>query len=214
MAEMLKTVPLLFGLPTTAGAGWDAQHDADASRERRPASAKSADSQKKDLQRAEPHSLLSRALQSGGQRLLLRHFLAELDKLLSEQETVLRLLEQSRPWSLSVLNRQFYAIRSAAAGLGLRNLSQVAGRAEVLVNLLDGGSLIYNTNHGTVLVETHRLLRALVARLSDSASDANCYSIAQTVWSLHAALEGNVCAYEPGDDEHSVAQSTRDGDCG
>lgn len=220
MAEMLKTVPLLFGLPT-------ASSELQAAAPRRVNGSRTnigrfrstamrmadgADQRAAQLDgpspRAELGSQVRAALQSGGRRLLLRHFLAEVGKVLGEQETVLGLLDQSRAWSLSVLNRQFYAIRSAATVLGLRNLAQVAGRAEVLVNLLDSGSVTYNQNHGAVIVETHRLLRALVERLLDSASDENCHSIAQTVWSLHAALEGNVCAYEPGESEHSVAQST------
>jgi hypothetical protein len=156
---------------------------------------------------------LRRALANSGRRLLLRHFLAELSHVLDEQEQVLSLLETSLAWSLPLLNRQFYAVRTAAEGLRLGNLAQVAGRAEVLVNLIASGELTYETNHGAVIRETHRLLRKLVAKVLETDSDDACYSITQTVWSMHAALDPALCEYEPGDHiNHLVAQSTGDPD--
>lgn len=196
MADMLKTPRLLFGF-SSPSSGW---------------STRPAKTAKSDVDGSEDSGArLPRALASSGRRLLLRHFLAELSKVLDEQEQVIALLDTSRTWSLPLLNRQFYAVRVAARELDLRNLSQVAGRAEVLVNLIDSGELMYEDNHGAVIRETHRLLRKLVSKVIDTDSDDACYAITQTVWSMHAALDPALCEYEPGEHaEHLVAQSTNE----
>lgn len=140
---------------------------------------------------------------------LLRHFMAEFSKLLDAQAQVLTPRGTSRAWNLPLLNRQFYAVRVAASKLELRNLAQVAGRAEVLVNLIDTGEVPYEHNCDLVIQETHKQLRQLVRVVLETNSDDACYSIAQTVWSMHAALNPALCEYEPGEPlEFLVAQST------
>lgn len=212
MADMLKTIPPLFGLPR-ASSGWSQPAPKSAKSvttapERGPG-ADFAELPQRGLEDA--RGQLKRALANGGRRLLLRHFLTELSKVLDEQDSVLAVLDSSLSSGLPLLNRQFYAIRTAAEGLRLQNLVQVAGRAEVLVNLIDSGAIDYEPNHGTVIRETHRLLRKLVAKVRETDSDTTCYSITQTVWSMHAALNPCLCDYEPGHHaEHSVAQSTND----
>lgn len=210
MADMLKTIPPLFGLPSSSS-GWsaDAPSATEGKAQPEPAAPTPHFSEVRRHALEDAPTQLRRALANGGRRLLLRHFLSELSKLLDEQEQVLQLLETARAWSLPLLNRQFYAVRSAAESLKLRNLAQVAGRAEVLVNLIDTGELAYDRNHGTVIHETHRLLRKLVGKVFENDGDEDCYSITQTVWSMHAALDPSLCEYEPGSHgENSVAQST------
>jgi hypothetical protein len=217
MADMLKPPRLLFGF-SSPGSGWSTWQ-ADAAAPVAGARAKDTATDKgvavplgnfpTIAHGVAPGARLPRALARSGRRLLLRHFLAELSKVLDEQEQVIALLDTSRAWSLPLLNRQFYAVRVAARELELENLAQVAGRAEVLVNLIDSGELTYEHNHGAVIRETHRLLRKLVFKVIETNSDDACYAITQTVWSMHAALNPALCEYEPGEHaEHSVAQST------
>lgn len=210
MADMLKTIPPLFGLPSVSS-GWSTHPAKRANPERDPDVCPPLSSALVAIGRVgleDTGAQLRRALTNGGRRLLLRHFLIELSKVLDQQQHVLSLLETSPSWSLPLLNRQFYAVRTAAEGLKLLNLALVAGRAEVLVNLIDSGKLTYLDNHGSVLRETHRLLRELVVKVLETDSDDACYSITQTVWSMHAALDPTLCEYEPGEHgEHSVTQS-------
>lgn len=213
MADMLKTTPPLFGL-RRASSGWSESVTKSSKPTDKPAHPQTPTRDFGELpQRGleDARGQLKRALANGGRRLLLRQFLTELSKVLDEQEQVLAVLDGSLSWSLPLLNRQFYAIRTAAEGLRLQNLVQVAGRAEVLVNLVDSGAIAYEPNHGTVIRETHRLLRKLVAKVCETDSDTACYSITQTVWSMHAALNPTLCDYEPGQHaEHSVAQSNNE----
>lgn len=151
--------------------------------------------------------LLKRALVDGNRRPLLRGFLTELRKLHDDQSRVLSVLEGSREWSLAMLNRQFFAVRSVAHLLGSSNLAFVAGRGEVLVNLLGLGTLSYGPNHGSVIRETHHLLGTMIDTIAQTGSDQSCYAITQTVWCIHAALDERLCDYEPVSTEDPVAQS-------
>lgn len=207
MADMLKTIPPLFGLNFTSPR-WAAETATGGAPS--PSLSTSAAAGPKfgpvparGLE--DTRAQLKRALANGGRRLLLRQFLAELSKVLDEQHQVLSLLETSRAWCLPVLNRQFYAVRTAGESLGLRNLAQVAGRAEVLVNLVHSGAIAYEENHGSVIRETHALLKKLVTKVVETDTDDSCYAITQTVWSMHAALNPALCEYEPGVETESGA---------
>lgn len=125
-------------------------------------------------------------------------FVKEFRRVLQEQETVLKFIDGHPAWALPLLNRQYYAIRSAAELLGLNNLSKVASRAEVLANLLDTGILSITPAHAHILVQTHGLLLELVAHVAKRGSDEGCYPIAKTASWMYALLDPAIGDYEPG----------------
>ena len=146
----------------------------------------------------DPRGQIRDALRRGGRRFVLPEFVKELHRLLQEQEAVLKLIDSKATWALPVLNRQYFAIRSAADVLDLSHLAHVASRAEVLANLLDTGVLPFSSAHGDILVHTHGLLKELVLHIAKRGSDQGCYSIAQTASWLYSTLDPALGDYEPG----------------
>lgn len=160
--------------------------------------------QEEELDGTESHvasatrSQLQRALRSRMRPRLIAAFVKQLRRVLDEQTAVLALLDSSPEWALPVLNRQFFALRNTGDMLGLSNLVAIAGRAEVLANLLDAKVLPRTEAHGRILRQTHGLLERLLEHLATGGSDQSCYPIAQTAAHLYERLEPVSTDYEPG----------------
>lgn len=142
-------------------------------------------------------SQLQASLSQASLRMMTGQFTAEVRRVLKEQELILPMLPASREWALKVLNRQYYALRTAAELLKQDNLATVAGRAEVLVSLLSRNKLAYREAHHEVLTDTWALLASIADRIAEDGSDKLCFSTAKTAICLYATAEPLTEGYAP-----------------
>ncbi len=179
-------------LSATAGASREATSGVQSARERLEQAARI-------LKQSRPKrgSQLQASLSQASARMMTAQFTVEVRRVLKEQELILPMLETSREWALKVLNRQYYAIRTAAELLRQDNLATVAGRAEVLVSLLSRNRLAYRTAHGDVLRDTWELLSSVCDHIRDAGSDKLCFAAAKTAICLFATAEPQTEGYAP-----------------
>jgi hypothetical protein len=143
------------------------------------------------------HERAHKSLTSTGKQLLLEQFCREVERLLHEQLAIIPLMSSSPEWSHRVLNRHYYAIRAAAQILKLDNLASIAGRAEVLIGLLELGTVRFSPLHARVLAETVELLDEVIAGVRRDGSDHAGTTASRTAMCLYAVVEPVTLGYAP-----------------
>jgi hypothetical protein len=143
------------------------------------------------------HAQLRRTLTQAGQQHLLEQFTRELDRLLDDQVQVSALFAHSPAWARRTLNRQFFAIRSAAEILRLSNLAALAGRAEVLLGLMEIGKVALSQRHIEALKETRELLREAAEFIREDGNDKRALLGVQTATCIYSVVEPLSLTYVP-----------------
>jgi hypothetical protein len=192
---MLNNVPLLFATPALPGFA----EPSDV----RPSEPFTHDANRRALLESRYAQVKASSLKAGKQ-VLLAQFCREVDRLLQEQASIVPLLSTSPEWTRRLLLRHYFAIRSTAEILQLEQLAAIAARAEVLVGLLDAGTVQYSPLHDSVLTETASLLLGAIEDVRRDGSDSACTTAFRTAVCLYAVAEPISLTYAPSNSRSKV----------
>ena len=210
MATMLRTAagyrsPISFGEGLPPRRSQEATHDYESAPPE-PASAARARLKRPNARSAAAKGAMSSGLiadqlrasvTKANQKAVMEQYAVEVDKLLVQLSTMLPYVNTGE-WPLRFFYKHLSSIRGASQMLGQTNVASVAGRAEVLVCLLNRHIVSFQATHQELLADSIHIIRSMLRSIRSDGSDRFTNLATQTAASLYAALEPVTQTYEPG----------------